>query len=94
MPNSVTSSIRYWVPDVKPVIVRLSEKSLESRGLWSGGNGFGLMLATENRSKVELLGVVIPLPIIETEVLVDDVTVAVGISGSENQNEKMKEREN
>ena len=52
------------------------------------------MLATENRSKVELLGVVIPLPIIETEVLVDDVTVAVGISGSENQKEKMKEREN
>ena len=41
------------------------------------------MLTTENLSNVEFIGVVIPLPYMVSEVIVDDVTVALGISGSE-----------
>ena len=42
------------------------------------------MLITEKLSKVELEAVAIPLPYMVSDVIVDDITVTIGTSGSKN----------
>ena len=89
----MTIPIVYRVPAVSPVNVRLSEESVKSKALRWRSEGFGSMLFTEKWSKVELSGVVIPLPYMESEVVVDDVALAFGTSGSENQKLNLKNGE-
>ena len=93
-PSSVTSSIEYWVPAVNPIIVRFPEECMESTALRVRWFGLGSMLITEKLSKVELEAVAIPLPYMVSDVIVDDITVTIGTSGTKNQGKIYRKSKN
>ena len=84
VPISVTTSILYSVPPVRPETVMSSDVLLEPVvARLKAGFESGLTLMTENRSKLELDGVVIPLPLMMIELTNDRESVTFGVSGSE-----------
>ena len=83
LPTSVTTSIEYSVPAVRPDKVKWSEVFLEPAvARTKVGLESGEILMTEKRSKFELDGVEIPLPLMMIEVNVEALEETVGMSGS------------
>ena len=84
VPTSVTTSIMYSVPAVKPDSVKWSEVFLDPTvARTKVGLESGEILMTEKRSKFELEGVEIPLPLMMMEFKVEALSATIGISGSE-----------
>ena len=83
VPTSVTTSTVYCVPAVRPDKVKWSEVFLDPTVARTNvGLESGEILMTEKRSKFELDGVEIPLPLMMIEVNVEVCVETVGTSGS------------
>ena len=84
VPTSVTTSIIYSVPAVNPDNVKWSEVFLDPTVARTNvGLESGAILMTEKRSKFELDGVEIPLPLMMIEFKVETLSATIGISGPE-----------
>ena len=85
VPTSVTTSIIYSVPAVNPDNVKWSEVFFDPTVARTNvGLESGEILMTEKRSKFELEGVEIPLPLMMIDVNVEALEETVGMSGSKN----------
>ena len=86
-PTSVTTSIVYWTPGLRPVISRspavVNEPVVTRLNV---GLESGKMAVTENLSKLELPGVETPLPLMMMLVVVEMTVAKTGTSGSKIEN--------